>query len=53
MDMLIKPSELHGKVDIPSSKSVAHRMLICAALAGNSEISGITFQRILTLLFRQ
>ncbi len=45
MDMLIKPSELHGKVDIPSSKSVAHRMLICAALAGNSEISGINFSK--------
>ncbi len=45
MDMLIKPSRLHGTVDIPSSKSVAHRMLICASLAGNSEISGISFSK--------
>lgn len=45
MDMLIKPSRLHGTVDIPSSKSVAHRMLICASLAGNSEISGINFSK--------
>lgn len=45
MDILIKPSILKGKVDIPASKSVAHRMLICASLAGDSEISGINFSK--------
>lgn len=45
MDMLIKPSKLCGKVDIPASKSVAHRVLICAGLAGDSEISGINFSK--------
>lgn len=45
MDILIKPSVLKGKVDIPASKSCAHRALICASLAGNSEISGINFSK--------
>ena len=35
----ISPSALCGKVNLPASKSVAHRVLICAALAGGkSEI---------------
>lgn len=43
MDIKITPSLLKGNVDIPSSKSVAHRMLICAALSdGESVISGIS-----------
>ncbi|MDE6425611.1 MAG: 3-phosphoshikimate 1-carboxyvinyltransferase [Ruminococcus sp.] len=45
MDIKITPEKLKGKVEIPSSKSVAHRMLICAALAGDSEISGINFSK--------
>ncbi|MDE7364137.1 MAG: 3-phosphoshikimate 1-carboxyvinyltransferase [Ruminococcus sp.] len=45
MDILIKPSVLKGRVDIPASKSCAHRALICASLAGDSEISGINFSK--------
>lgn len=44
MDILIKPSKLRGKIDIPASKSCAHRALICAALAdGQSAISGLKY----------
>ncbi len=45
MEVCITPSRLRGKLDIPSSKSCAHRALICAALAGDgktSVISGIS-----------
>ena len=43
MDMLIKPSVLKGDINIPASKSCAHRAIICAALAdGVSVLSGIT-----------
>lgn len=45
MNIKITPKKLSGHVEIPSSKSVAHRMLICAALAGDSEISGINFSK--------
>lgn len=46
MDIRISPSRLAGTVDIPSSKSCAHRALICAALCcGVSHISGITFSK--------
>ncbi|MCM1132892.1 MAG: 3-phosphoshikimate 1-carboxyvinyltransferase [Ruminococcus flavefaciens] len=46
MDMLIKPSKLKGRVDIPASKSVAHRMLICSALAdGQSQILGLKYSK--------
>ena len=45
MDIKITPARLKGKVEIPASKSIAHRMLICASLAGNSEISGINFSK--------
>lgn len=39
MDVIITPSRLSGEIDAISSKSVAHRMLICASLAeGESEI---------------
>lgn len=39
----IKPSCAFGKITVPTSKSVAHRLLICAALAeGVSVIKGIT-----------
>lgn len=33
MDLIIKNSQLSGNVQIPASKSVAHRAYICAALA--------------------
>lgn len=46
MDVRITPAKLCGTVTIPSSKSMTHRMLICAALAnGNSEISNVTFSK--------
>ena len=46
MNIQIQPHKLMGTVRIPSSKSMAHRMLICAALSkGTSEISGISFSK--------
>lgn len=40
--MLITPSFLQGKIQVPPSKSVSHRAIICAALAkGESIISNI------------
>ncbi len=43
MDIKIIPSKLKGRVNVPKSNSVEHRMLISAALAdGNSEITNIT-----------
>ncbi|MBR1528507.1 MAG: 3-phosphoshikimate 1-carboxyvinyltransferase [Oscillospiraceae bacterium] len=46
MNIQIQPHKLMGKVKVPSSKSMAHRMLICAALSkGVSEISGISFSK--------
>lgn len=46
MDMLIKSSRLHGIVDIPASKSIAHRILICSALAeGQSQILGLKYSK--------
>jgi len=42
MDIKIEPRMLSGKVKVPPSKSVSHRVLISAALAsGISEIKGI------------
>lgn len=42
MDLQIIPSELRGTVTVPPSKSVAHRMIIAAALAdGFSRISNL------------
>lgn len=38
MKIKINPSSLSGKVEAPASKSVAHRMLICAALAKGKSI---------------
>ena len=44
MKILIKPRLLSGGVTPPPSKSMAHRMLICAALAdGRSAIENIDF----------
>ncbi|MDE5946137.1 MAG: 3-phosphoshikimate 1-carboxyvinyltransferase [Oscillospiraceae bacterium] len=46
MNLKIEPSVLKGKVKIPSSKSYAHRMLICAGLSnGKSVIKGINFSK--------
>lgn len=46
MDISIKPSVLKGKLSIPSSKSCAHRAIICAALAeGESTLSGISMSK--------
>ena len=43
MRVTIRPSDLHGIVKAPPSKSMAHRYLICAAgAAGQSRISGIS-----------
>ena len=39
MRVTIKPSTPHGSVCAPPSKSMAHRMLICAGLALKSEPS--------------
>ena len=46
MNISIKPSVLRGKLDVPASKSCAHRSIICAALAdGISHISGVTMSK--------
>lgn len=46
MNIQIHPHLLSGTVSIPSSKSMAHRMLICAALSkGISHITGISFSK--------
>lgn len=43
MKVEIRPSALIGRVEAPPSKSMAHRLLICAGLAkGNSRIQGIS-----------
>lgn len=43
MKVKISPSRLCGEVSAPPSKSFAHRMMICAALAhGESVIKGIS-----------
>lgn len=42
MDIRITPKKLHGEVIVPPSKSVAHRMIIAAALAsGKSTITNL------------
>ena len=33
MNQIVLPGKLAGKVEVPSSKSMAHRYLLCAALA--------------------
>ncbi len=49
MNVEITPAKLRGTVRIPASKSVAHRMLICAGLAeGTSTISGVDISRDIT-----
>ena len=34
----VTPGPRYGTVEIPASKSVAHRLLICAALYGNGDV---------------
>ncbi|HAM29848.1 MAG TPA: 3-phosphoshikimate 1-carboxyvinyltransferase, partial [Erysipelotrichaceae bacterium] len=44
MIVSIEPSKVAGSVQVPSSKSMGHRALICAGLAnGMSTVSGITW----------
>lgn len=44
MDICVQPAKLSGTVNIPASKSVAHRMIICAGLSkGVSTITGVNF----------
>lgn len=46
MNIRITPSLLHGRVEIPASKSCAHRAIICAALAdGTSVLTGVTMSK--------
>ena len=43
------PSFLKGDIKIPSSKSLSHRALICAALSkGKSEITNVMFSEDIT-----
>ena len=42
MDIKITPSKLKGKLTVPPSKSISHRMLICAALSdGTTHIDNL------------
>ena len=46
MNIKITPHTLYGNLSIPASKSIAHRLLICAALAkGTSVITDVTFSK--------
>lgn len=44
MKAQISPSTLHGTIKLPPSKSMAHRLIICASLAkGRSTISNVAY----------
>lgn len=46
MQVIIKPSKLNGTIAAPPSKSMAHRLLICAGLSkGESTVSGVSFSK--------
>ena len=46
MKVNLFPSVLNGKISVPTSKSLAHRAIICASLAkGTSVISNISFSK--------
>ncbi|MBQ0065711.1 MAG: 3-phosphoshikimate 1-carboxyvinyltransferase [Firmicutes bacterium] len=46
MKVKITPSKVGGSISIPSSKSMAHRAIICASLAkGISKVSNITYSK--------
>lgn len=38
MDMLVRKSEVYGRVDAPASKSLTHRFLVCASLAEGKSV---------------
>ena len=42
MKEIFTPGAISGEVRVPASKSQAHRAMICAALAGNSHVTGLT-----------
>ncbi len=42
MREIFSPGEISGEIRVPASKSQAHRAMICAALAGNSKITGLS-----------
>ena len=49
MNIQVDPRILSGTVSIPASKSMTHRMLICAALAeGISVIEKVSFSKDIT-----
>lgn len=49
MNIQVEPRTLSGTVSIPASKSMTHRMLICAALAeGTSVIEHVSFSKDIT-----
>ena len=44
MNLRFSPSRASGTVTVPPSKSMAHRLLICAALAeGKSTVENVDF----------
>ena len=46
MKIQIEPSRLQGTLSVPASKSIAHRMLICAGLAeGVSVVERVSFSK--------
>ena len=46
MQATIKPSKAKGNISAPPSKSMAHRLLICAGLSdGESRVSGLSFSQ--------
>ncbi|MFR8460544.1 MAG: hypothetical protein ACLVEX_04895 [Ruthenibacterium lactatiformans] len=49
MRAILYPSEISGRVDAPPSKSMAHRALICAALAkGESHVLNLSASQDIT-----
>ena len=48
METKFLPSRLMGEVRLPSSKSVAHRALITAALAGSSTVRNVDLSNDIT-----
>ncbi len=42
MKVIIEKSRASGTIDAPPSKSMAHRLLICGALSGNSVITNLS-----------
>ncbi len=47
-NMKFEPKILGGRVKIPASKSVSHRAIICAALAGHSTVRGLSVSQDIT-----